>query len=125
MFGASVMGAGIMLTVVFAIARIIYGKQVIFERTPKYGISRASDSWDGKRYTLGVDPLLALELLLACFSFGTMAYAAAIRSWGSCLYIGYLLTGLLFVIGVSFYQLSAPILPRALATSSGPGNHES
>jgi cellulose synthase/poly-beta-1,6-N-acetylglucosamine synthase-like glycosyltransferase len=122
-FGASVMGAGIMLTVVGALARVVYRKRVTFERTPKYGISRPSDSWDGKRYTLGVDGLLALELVLAAFSFGTLAYAAAVRSWGSFLYTAYFLVGLLFIIGLSFIQLSTPVLPRALA-SSASGNRE-
>jgi cellulose synthase/poly-beta-1,6-N-acetylglucosamine synthase-like glycosyltransferase len=123
-FGASVLGAGIMLTVVGALARVIYRKQVIFERTPKYGIARSTDSWDGKRYALGVDPLLAIELVLICFSFGTLAYAAAVRSWGSFFYTGYFLIGLLLVVGTSFVQLSTPMLPRALA-SSASGQRES
>ena len=53
-----------------------------------------------------------------------LGYAAAIHSWGSLLYTGYFLTGLLFFIGTTFLQLSAPMLPRALAASSAPGNRE-
>lgn len=115
--GASVLGAGIMLTVVGALARVLNGKHLAFERTPKYGIAHQSDSWDGKRYALGVDPLLGLELLLACFSFGSVAYAAALKSWGSLFYTGYFLLGLLFVVGMTFIQSGVPVLPRVLASS--------
>jgi len=90
-FGASVLGAGIMLTIVCALARTLFGKPFAFERTPKYGIANHSDVWDGKRYALGVDPLLALEMLLACFSFGSLAYAVALKSWSTFFYNGYFL----------------------------------
>jgi hypothetical protein len=117
-FGASVLGAGIMLTIVGALVRALNGKQGAFERTPKYGIARPSDSWDGKHYTLGVDPVLALELVLACFSFGSVAYALALKSWGSFFYTSYFLLGLLFIVGMSFVQLSVPVSPRILASST-------
>jgi hypothetical protein len=116
-FGASVLGAGIMVTVVGALARVLNGKQGVFERTPKYGIARPSDSWDGKHYTLGVDPVIAVELVLACFSFGSAAYALALKSWGSFFCTSYFLLGLLFMLGMSFVQLSVPASPRILASS--------
>jgi cellulose synthase/poly-beta-1,6-N-acetylglucosamine synthase-like glycosyltransferase len=123
-FGASVLGAGIMLTVVSALARTLFGKPFAFERTPKYGIANQSDSWDGKRYALGLDPVLALEMLLACFSFGSIAYAVALKSWSSFFYMGYFLIGLLFIIATSFVQLNVPAVPHVLASST-PGNRES
>ncbi len=122
-FGASVLGAGIMLTIVSALARALFGKPFAFERTPKYGIANPSDVWEGKRYVLGVDPVLALELLLACFSFGSIAYAVALKSWSTFFYNGYFLLGLLFIITTSFMQLNVPAVPRVLA-SSAPGNRE-
>jgi len=123
-FGASVMGAGIMITVVTAICGVLYGKQAVFVRTPKYGIAGASDSWDGKRYAVSIDPLLALELLLMCYSIGTLAYAALLKSWGSFSYTGYFLIGLFFIVSCTFLQVSTPLLPRALAAPAS-GNHES
>jgi len=122
--GASVLGAGIMLTVVSALARTLFGKPFAFERTPKYGIAHPSDSWDGKRYVLGLDPVLVIELLLACFSLGSIAYAAALKSWSSFFYTGYFLLGLLFIITLSFVQLSVPTVSHVLASST-PGNRES
>jgi cellulose synthase/poly-beta-1,6-N-acetylglucosamine synthase-like glycosyltransferase len=122
-FGASVMGAGIMLTVVSAIIGVLYGKQAVFERTPKYGIRQGTDSWDGKRYSIGVDPVIAIEILLACYSIGTLAFAASLHNWGSISYTSYFLLGLFFIIWSTFVQLSVPLVPRAL-TSSPFGNRE-
>ncbi|MPZ14558.1 MAG: glycosyltransferase [Chloroflexi bacterium] len=118
--GASLLGAGIVLTIVGAVVRVLYRRQLAFERTPKYGISHPSDSWDGKRYGLGLDPLVTLEVLLAGFAAGTMAYAAMVRSWGSLFFAGYFLLGLLFVIGTSCVQVNVPQLPRILASSPTP-----
>jgi len=122
-FGASVLGAGIMLTIVSALARTLWGKPFGFERTPKYGIANQSDVWEGKRYSAGVDPVLALELLLACFSFGSIAYAIALKSWSTFFYNGYFLLGLLFIITTSVMQLNVAAVPPVLA-SSAPGNRE-
>jgi hypothetical protein len=121
--GASVLGAGIMITVVGAMARALDGRRPAFERTPKYGIARASDSWEGKRYAVGVDSVLAVEILLATFTTATLSYAAMLRNWGSFFYCGYFLIGLFMIIYLSFMQMSAPALPRALA-SSPSGNNE-
>lgn len=122
--GASVLGAGIMLTVVGSILGVLHRKNVVFERTPKYGIGGSADSWDGKRYGLGVDHVLALEVLLACFSVGSMAYAATLTAWGSFFYTSFFLTGLLLIISMSLIQVSVPLFPRAFASSLS-GNRES
>jgi cellulose synthase/poly-beta-1,6-N-acetylglucosamine synthase-like glycosyltransferase len=123
LLGASVLGAGIMLTVVRAIVEVLYRKNVAFERTPKYGIAHATDSWDGKRYMLGIDATLGAEMILVCFSLGSIGYAAVLKSWGSFFYTSYFLAGLLFVIGISLLQTSMPVLPRVLASSLS-GNRE-
>ena len=101
----------------------MFGKPFGFERTPKYGIANQTDSWDGKRYMLGLDPVLALEMLLACFSFGSIAYAVALKSWSSFFYTGYFLLGLIFIIATSFVQLTVPAAP--VLASSTPGHRDS
>jgi len=123
MAGANIFGAGIMLTVVGAVLRVIVSRKIVFERTPKYGIAQQSDSWDDKRYGLGVDAALGFELLLVCFSVGTAIYAAAMSSWSHLFYTSYFLVGLLFMIGTSLVQTSFPIVPRVQATSA-LGNRE-
>jgi hypothetical protein len=124
LLGASVMGAGIMLTVVSAIVGVLYGRRVAFERTPKYGITQTSDTWDGKRYASGLDALLAGEILVAGFSLGSVAYAALVHNWASFFYTAYFMAGLLFIIALSFVQTSFQMLPHTLA-SSPSGNRES
>lgn len=116
---ASVMGAGIMLIVVAAVLKVLFAKRLAFERTPKYGIAHASDSWDGKRYILTSDGTLLLELCCACFSLATVGYAAALHIWGSLLFAVYFLVGLVFIITTSIAQMSPLALPRTLASVSG------
>ncbi len=115
---ASVLGAGIMLIVVGAILRVLLSKQLTFERTPKFGISSAADSWDGKRYIIGADGAIVAEMLCAAFSLATVAYAATLHIWGSLIFAIYFLVGLTFVIGTSLGQLSPAAVPRPLASIS-------
>ncbi len=116
---ASVLGAGIMLTVVGAIVQVLAARHVAFERTPKYGIANASDSWDGKRYALNAYALLTLELLLACYSLATVTYAASTRNWGILAYTAYFLVGILVMIIFSLGQAAPALVPRSLASASG------
>ena len=115
---ASVLGAGIMVTVVGAVLRVLYSKkEFVFERTPKYGIAGASDSWERKQYGLGLDPIVVFELLLACYSLANVAYAAMMKNWSSCFYTAYFLIGLLFILVTNFAQMNVPALPRPLAST--------
>ncbi|MSQ23248.1 MAG: glycosyltransferase [Chloroflexi bacterium] len=116
---ASVMGAGIMLIVVGGVLKVVFARQLAFERTPKYGIARASDSLDGKKYVIPADSFIAIETLFACFSLATVTYAATLHIWGSLLYAMYFLTGLVFVVGTSIGQMAPPSLPRTLASLPG------
>lgn len=116
---ASVMGAGVMLTVVGAIAQVLTARHVAFERTPKYGIGGSSDSWDGKRYALGADALVALELLLVCYSLATVTYAASLHNWGILAYTLYFLIGILFMLVSTLGPAAPALVPRALASASG------
>lgn len=116
---ASVMGAGIMLIVVGAVLKVLFARRLAFERTPKYGIAHSSDSWEGKRYILGADASLALELFCACFSLATVGYAASLHIWGSLLYAVYFLIGLVFIVTTTLVQMAPLSLPRTLASVSG------
>jgi cellulose synthase/poly-beta-1,6-N-acetylglucosamine synthase-like glycosyltransferase len=116
---AGVMGPAIMLIVVDAILRVLFARQLAFERTPKYGLATAGDSWDGKHYILGADGTLAVELGCLCFSLATITYAGAVHMWNTLFYATYFLAGLCFIIGTSLIQMSPPALSRPLASVSG------
>jgi cellulose synthase/poly-beta-1,6-N-acetylglucosamine synthase-like glycosyltransferase len=122
-FAASIMGAGIMVTTVTAMMRVLYARKFVFERTPKYGIARATDSWDGKRYIATPDSILGAEIVLACYGMGSLAYAAALSNWASFLFICYFLGGLFFIIGMSLVQMTAATAPGLVASASS-GNRE-
>ena len=121
---ASIMGPAIMTTTVTAMLRVLYTRKFVFERTPKYGIARSSDSWDGKRYTLNADSIIGVEILLACYGMGSIMYAASLRNWASVFFSSYVLVALFFIIAMSLVQMSVPMRPRILASVSS-GNRES
>jgi hypothetical protein len=121
---ASIMGPAIMTTTVTAMLRVLYTRKFVFERTPKYGIARSSDSWDGKRYTLNADSIIGLEILLACYGMGSIMYAASLKNWASVFFSSYVLVALFFIIAMSLVQMSVPMRPRILASVSS-GNRES
>jgi hypothetical protein len=103
-----------------AMLKVLSSKHLVFERTPKYGIAGASEAWDGKRYGPGADPLLALEILVACYGCAGLLYAAAARNWASLFFSLYLLAGIVLFIVLSFAHMNASLLPRAFASASGP-----
>jgi hypothetical protein len=119
--GATVLGAAVMTTTTMAMLKVLSSKHLVFERTPKYGIAGATEGWDGKRYGPGVDPLLGLEILVACYGCAGLFYAVAARNWASLFFSFYMLAGILLFIVLSFAHINASLLPRAFASStSGP-----
>jgi cellulose synthase/poly-beta-1,6-N-acetylglucosamine synthase-like glycosyltransferase len=110
-------GSGMMLNTVRAAAQVLARRPGVFERTPKYGITRERQDWKNrKRYQLGVDWLVFAELLLALWNLGTLVLALSTGDWGIALYAGIFSTGLLFVAGLSLSQ-TLPFARRKALTS--------
>ncbi len=122
--GATVLGAAIMTTTTMAMLRVLFSKHLVFERTPKYGIAGATETWYGKRYVPSADPVLGIEILIASSSLISVVYAVLARNWASLFFTTYMLTGLLMIIVLSLAQMNASLLPRPL-TSSASGHRES
>ncbi len=122
--GATVLGAAIMTTTTMAMLKVLSTKHLVFERTPKYGIAGASETWDGKRYGPAFDPALGIEIAIAASSVLSIVYAVLVRNWASLFFTGYMLTGLVMFIVLSLAQMNASLLPRPLA-SSPAGHRES
>jgi cellulose synthase/poly-beta-1,6-N-acetylglucosamine synthase-like glycosyltransferase len=59
------LGMGLCLTNTRAVARAVLGVRDSFQRTPKFDLRRASDTWVSSNYALGSDSLVWGELALA------------------------------------------------------------
>ena len=99
------LGSGMMTNTAHAALQILSGKAGVFERTPKYGIILERQDWKNKKkYQLGLDSLVVVELLLALWNIGTLVLAFRAGDWGIGLYACIFSIGLLFVAGMTVSQ---------------------
>jgi hypothetical protein len=82
------LGTGIAVNNTRAVLEALFGMQSGFVRTPKYGIRRRQDTWNDKKYTIPINPVSMVELMLAVYS----------------------LTGLLMFLGLSRFLVSPFLL---------------
>ncbi len=100
----TVLGAGMMLNTVRAAIQAGFGRQAAFERTPKYGIARSNQKWDGSRYRVRLDGIIILELALAALNFWTIWLGWRTSNWLIMVYAFLFALGLLFTSGITLAQ---------------------
>ncbi|HXW07287.1 MAG TPA: cellulose synthase family protein [Vicinamibacterales bacterium] len=96
-------GIGLCVNNTKAVFEALFGKQSEFTRTPKYGIERQSDDWQGKKYhqSVGIQPFI--EVALGLYFTATVFYALANQIYTTLPFlmlfqIGFLYTGLLSIL---------------------------
>jgi hypothetical protein len=86
--------------------QIVRGRARVFERTPKFGITRRNDGWVSRSYQHPLEALLVIEGLIALWAIATMTYAwsgpVETRLWA--LYPGLMASGALFVVALTIVQ---------------------
>jgi cellulose synthase/poly-beta-1,6-N-acetylglucosamine synthase-like glycosyltransferase len=98
------LGSGLMVNTARAAIQAALGGAGVFERTPKFGLDERGGDWRRLRYQLGVDPIVAVESLLAVLNAWTCLMAIGRGSWGIALYAGIFTVGLASVVGITFIQ---------------------
>jgi hypothetical protein len=99
----TVLGMGLSLSNSSAVARAVLGIQHEFQRTPKFDLRRAADSWVGSEYALPKGWLVWVELGLAILAGSTLFLPNTRWSFAPwlLLYTG----GFSFVAGLNLYQM--------------------
>jgi len=110
----SALGAGMMLNTLRAALEIVFQRGAAFERTPKFGLSRRGQHWEGRRYQLRLDLIIFAELALALLNLGTVAAALASGSWAIVVHAA------LFSAGLFFTSLTTLAQALAVRRSRGP-----
>ncbi|MHB8619889.1 MAG: glycosyltransferase family 2 protein, partial [Chloroflexota bacterium] len=100
----TVRGSGMVANTMRSIVQVALRRETPFERTPKFGIRHRGEGWTDKRYQIGADPIVPLELLLGTVTLVTAVHAARLRDWAIFGYAGLLTAGLLMVAGYSLTQ---------------------
>jgi cellulose synthase/poly-beta-1,6-N-acetylglucosamine synthase-like glycosyltransferase len=97
------LGIGLAVNNTRALIEALFGEAGEFTRTPKYGIERAQDDWQHKRYhqTMPIQPLI--EIALGVYFTGTVLYALAHGIYGTVPFlmlfqVGFLYAGLMSLL---------------------------
>jgi hypothetical protein len=96
-------GIGLAVNNTKAVIEALMGKDTEFTRTPKYGIERAQDDWQHKRYhqTMPIQPLI--EVALGLYFTATVIYALSNEIYGTLPFLvlfqfGFLYMGLMSIV---------------------------
>ena len=95
-----------MLNTVRAALEMMRGTSRQFERTPKHGITRNSQSWIGNKYRLKLDKIVFWEMLLGLFNLASCVLALRFHHWFISFYAFIFAAGLFFA---AFYTLTQSI----------------
>jgi cellulose synthase/poly-beta-1,6-N-acetylglucosamine synthase-like glycosyltransferase len=96
-------GIGLAVNNAKAVLEALFGQPGEFTRTPKYGIERAQDDWQHKRYhqTMPIQPLV--EVALGLYFTATVVYALTNEIYGTLPFLmlfqfGFLYMGLMSIV---------------------------
>jgi cellulose synthase/poly-beta-1,6-N-acetylglucosamine synthase-like glycosyltransferase len=96
-------GIGLAVNNAKAVLEALFGQPGEFTRTPKYGIERAQDDWQHKRYhqTMPIQPLV--EVALGLYFTATVVYALTYEIYGTLPFLmlfqfGFLYMGLMSIV---------------------------
>jgi cellulose synthase/poly-beta-1,6-N-acetylglucosamine synthase-like glycosyltransferase len=103
-FLMSILSSGMILNTLRAALQILIHRDVPFERTPKYGITRRMQPWDGTRYHVKVDSLVLFEIALACLNLYTAWLGWRTSHYFIMIYTVFFALGLLFASSVTLLQ---------------------
>ena len=95
----ALLGTGLALSNTVAIARGLFGHDLVFKRTPKFSVERRGDLWAGNRYALPFQWVTVGELVLAAYAVVTVIAALVM---GNYLAVPFLL---LYVGGYAYIGL--------------------
>jgi cellulose synthase/poly-beta-1,6-N-acetylglucosamine synthase-like glycosyltransferase len=103
-FFMSVLGVGMMANTLRAATHVLLNRSSVFERTPKFGISARGQDWKQRKYQIGLDRLVFIELGLALFNFLTILLAVSLGNYVIAAYASLFFTGLCFTSGFTIKQ---------------------
>jgi cellulose synthase/poly-beta-1,6-N-acetylglucosamine synthase-like glycosyltransferase len=103
----TVLGAGMMVNTLRAAVQVLTSRSMVFERTPKFGISARGQSWVQRKYQVGLDTLVFAELGLALVNLGTVVFAVILGNYVIAAYAALFCAGLCFTSGFTLAQALA------------------
>ncbi len=100
----SLLGVGMMVNTARAALQAVSHHNGVFERTPKFGISRKEQTWQNRRYQLRVDSIVLFELGFVLLNAWTAWTAVTLSNYAIAAYSIVFCLGLLFTSGLTITQ---------------------
>lgn len=100
----SAFGAGMMVNTLQAIVQMLSKRHKIFERTPKFGVLSARQSWLRHRYQIKLGAIVYFELAFGMFNLATCLFAIQLHNFPIAFYALLFATGLFFTSGMTITQ---------------------
>ncbi|MGB8646355.1 MAG: glycosyltransferase [Anaerolineae bacterium] len=100
----SLLGVGMMVNTARAALQAVSHHNSIFERTPKFGITRKEEVWQTHRYQLRIDSIVFFEIGFALWNAWTVWIALQNNSYAIAAYSALFCLGLAFTSGLTLVQ---------------------
>ena len=103
----TILGSGMVINTLRAALQIFWGRKMVFERTPKFGIQNKKQDWTKNRYQTHFDFIVIAELIFALWNAQTVWLAMQSGNDLISFYSGIFCLGLLYTSGMSMAQFFA------------------
>jgi cellulose synthase/poly-beta-1,6-N-acetylglucosamine synthase-like glycosyltransferase len=98
------LGVGMAINNGKAVIEALLNQQSGFVRTPKYGIEKKGEAWQGKKYSIGKSLWVMLELVFALYFTAAAVKATGMHSWSSAPFLAMFASGFWYAAGGTLLQ---------------------
>jgi cellulose synthase/poly-beta-1,6-N-acetylglucosamine synthase-like glycosyltransferase len=98
------LGIGLSLNNARAVLEGLLGRESEFVRTPKHGVTKATESWTKKKYRASKELFSWIELGIGLYFVATIVAAGVIGAWTSIPFLVLFMVGFLYVGSLSLHQ---------------------
>jgi cellulose synthase/poly-beta-1,6-N-acetylglucosamine synthase-like glycosyltransferase len=98
------LGIGLSLNNARAVLEGLLGRESEFVRTPKHGVTKASESWTKKKYRASKELFSWIEVGIGLYFVATIVMAGVIGAWTSIPFLVLFMVGFLYVGSLSLHQ---------------------
>lgn len=100
----TLLGMGLSLNNTVAALQALAGSHGAFLRTPKFHVERQTDTWQGSRYSLRLEPVIAGELFLAIYAAVSSCIAILLNQWWNLPFLALYTGGYSLVAALGIYE---------------------
>ncbi len=97
----TIIGTGISVNNTKAVIEALLNRKGVFQRTPKFGIERSTDSWDGKKYRLSFPVMTVIEIILGIYALVTLYFSIITGNYFLAPFLAVYILGYFYVSGLT------------------------